>query len=584
MEKDFEKQLPAAETPKQLRTLDEIERVFAAANEHRDYAIYTGAMDAALEAKAQTLLPYFEEISEGDVIVDAGSGTGKLAELVAREFSHARVYALDISHELHERAKEIQALTQLIYGDAQEKIFPDNSVAVKYFSSVGHEIESFGGSMRLAVETAFRELRPGGQLIMRDFAKPSRSQPVFMRLLNTAGIDRPEADYVELSTTALFKRFAKEFQGGNIFPYEQAARDGISYFKLSPELAHEFYLRKDYTANWRQEIKEKYTYWTPEETKHILEEIGYVNVRVIPELNPWIYEHRLENQIALYEETAEGTLQPIDFPPTHMVVIAEKPKDISSVVEAQLLPEGVDYKKLLATIELREEEHIVKIGDREFRIDPKSRRQGTKKICYALEDDPTQVIKFARGDTLNLHSVFRSFQQTIESQDILDTYQVPRAKILDWDGKEENHHGPPYCYFLQECVASKGPLAADLIRRGEIIEEDVKQMAEMINKFEDERVYQIDTNPFNWYRVTDEDGKTTMVYGDGKVYCYDEQWQFKYVGLLQWLNPDYVEKARDDCAAIPTRHAFEELQVEWDKRNDNLAQWWKKYLKPVYQP
>lgn len=159
-----------------LPELEKVRKKLVAANEHRDYSIYTRSMDAALEVKAHSMFPHFGDIREGSVIVDAGSGTGQMAELAMREFHGARVFALDISHELMERAEDERALTNLMFGDASDQNFPDNSIDVKYFSTSGHEIESFGGtgSMRKAVRNTFRELILEGELLFGTFANHPR--------------------------------------------------------------------------------------------------------------------------------------------------------------------------------------------------------------------------------------------------------------------------------------------------------------------------------------------------------------------------------------------------------------------------
>lgn len=311
-----------------------IRKDFETANEHRDYSIYTRLMDAAVEAKARSLFPHFN-VKKGDIIVDAGSGTGALTKLVLRTFPDAKVFALDISKELQKRMNKGESHIKIVFGDAAEQNFLDNSVAVKYYSTSGHEIESFGGRgrMRMAIENTFQELKPGGRVVIRDFAKPSGVNPVYMKILSRVGVDSipqdvnsENIDYNVLSTRALFDRFQKEFGGGSAFHYERVVIDGEEYFKIDQEWAHEFYLRKDYTANWRQEIKEKYTYWTMEEARQTLNDIGYVNVRVIPDPNEYILNNRLEGKIALYELVDGGRLRLVQFPPTHMVIVGEKPR------------------------------------------------------------------------------------------------------------------------------------------------------------------------------------------------------------------------------------------------------------------
>lgn len=582
---------PVEEMERKAAQLSEEERIrqeFERANEHRDYSIYIRSMDAALEAKARSLFPHFQ-VEEGDIMVDAGSGTGALAELAAREFRGARVYALDISHELQERAQEGKALTELVYGDAGEQNFPTNFVQVKYYATSGHEIESFGGPgrMRHALEHTFLELKPGGQVIIRDFAKPSRTEPIFMKIISRVGIDQvppgiktEDIDYNTLSTSALLDRFQKEFRGGGVFSFERVTIDGEEYIKIDPEWAHEFYLRKDYTANWRQEIKEKYTYWTPEEAKQILEDLGYENVRVIPDPNEWILKQRLEGKIKLYEMIPEGELQHLPFPMTHMVVIGEKPRSIKNGLGEgkKEIVRGVDYQKVLSSIEIDRENNKVRIGDHEFEVESTEPLVGTKKFVFRLHGGRPCVLKVVRPDTYNDHNVFKSMYQVIERQKILRHYKTPHLKIIEHDPE-----GPPFRYVVQEAVPENALSAVDLIQKDMLKEEDVKQMAKIINAYEKGKEWQLDTNPFSWFRLTRSDGSTQMVYISGKVYRYDEQWAFKRVGLLQWVDPQYIRQGRNFSAAIPSYKSFEIFQQKWREDGEHIN-WWGKYLDSVIRP
>jgi ubiquinone/menaquinone biosynthesis C-methylase UbiE len=568
----------------------EARRSFEKANENRDYSIYAWAMDAALEAKAQSIFPHFGNIKEGSVIVDAGSGTGQMAELAAQEFHGAQVFALDISHELQERAEDGRAISSLVFGDATEQNFPDGSVDVKYYSTSGHEIESFGGagSMRKAVKNTFRELVPGGRVIIRDFSKPSRREPVYMHILSRVGIDKvPEniqeenIDYNMLSASALFHRFHQEFRGGGAFDFENVIVDGEEYIKIDPEWAHEFYLRKDYTGNWRQEIKEKYTYWSAEEAQQILEEEGYVNVRVIPDPNEYIIKNRLEGKIDLHE-MKRGKLSKISFPMTHMVVVGEKPMTLpfeerSAAAGKQEMP-VVDYKKIFSTMKIDEEGKTVQIDDREYPFSEKP-IVGTKKIVFQLEGNPKRVLKIVRSDTHNDHNAFKAVYQAIERQSVLEEMRTPHLKIV-----ERDPGSPPWRYVIQEALPEGSISAAKLIELGKISEEDVKQMADVINKYEKGKEWQLDTNPFGWYRVTREDGSTQMVYVSSKVYRYDERWEFRKVGLPQWIYSHYVQNSQFFCATIPRARDYEKMKKKWQEKDDQVTGWWKKYLDSSLQP
>ena len=152
-------------------------------------------------------------------------------------------------------------------------------------------------------------------------------------------------------------------------------------------------------------------------------------------------------------------------------------------------------------------------------------------------------------------------------------------KILEIDPS-----GPPQRYFIQERVAEDSVSAADLIRQGKLSEEDIKQMAEYISAFELEKKWQLDTNPFNWYRVTNDDGTAQMTYIDGKVYKYDDDWEFRKIGLLQWIDPSYVEGGNTHTARIPKKTKYNQLKEDWANDNSEQVLWWKKYLSQLLQP
>ncbi|HBR80237.1 MAG: hypothetical protein UX09_C0027G0006 [Candidatus Uhrbacteria bacterium GW2011_GWE2_45_35] len=558
---------------------------FAQANEHRDYSIYTKLMDAALEAKSRAIFPHFGQLPEGAAIVDIGSGTGAQAELAAREFRSARVYALDYSHELLEQAVGEKTFVRPVFGNAVERNFPDNSLDAAYASTSGHEIESFGGpgSAEKTVQIMFSQLKPGGKLVWRDFAKPSLTEPVYMKINSTVGLETPppntppeEIDYNSLSPQAIFECFHRQFGGGGAFEYERVTVAGQEYLKISPEWAHEFYLHKDYTANFLQEVKEKYTYWTPEEARQVFEAAGFVNVRVIPEQNEWITKNRLKGKIELAVMDEEGKLQAVDFPPTHMVIVGEKPKDYSVVSEGGEI-EVVDYEKILATIDYNPAAGLVRIGEKEFAVEDQP-IVGGKKICFWLKDQPGQVLKIVRPDARNVHNAFKSVFQTVERQQFLEENEIPRLRILKTDPE-----GPPYRYVIQE-AAPQGVVSADeLIRGGELSERDIQQMSAIVNRYEKGRQWQLDTNPFSWFRVTKDDGQTEMVYASGKVYRFDEDWTFEKIGLLQWLDPKYVSEATASTAAIPQAKAHQALVRKWAGSAKNTV-FWKKYLDPTVQP
>jgi ubiquinone/menaquinone biosynthesis C-methylase UbiE len=306
------------------------------ANQGRDLESYTGRMDAATISKAETLLHYFANIKNNMLIVDAGSGTGKVAESILTKLQQSdkkiKMIAVDITHKYRNISPYIQEITWLI-ADAAQQNFAANSVDIKYFSTSAHEIISFGGGpqrMITALKNTLTELKPGGQIIIRDFVKPSNKQ-VLMQIRQNDGQDfdsiknNKKIDYSRLSTMALFQCFHREFAGGNAFDFKLIKQNnGNQLLQLDLEWAYEFYMRKEYRDNWQNEINEKYCYWTLEETQKVLEEIGFVNVKVEANPNQYILNNWLKEQVKLYTKDDDGNLIDFNFPSTHMVAVGFK--------------------------------------------------------------------------------------------------------------------------------------------------------------------------------------------------------------------------------------------------------------------
>lgn len=548
----------------------------------RDLTIYSELMDAALKAKAASIMPYFGDVSDRSIIVDVGSGTGQLAEYISRELRSSNIYAVDFSHDMLALASNNLSKINLVHDDATklDKI-PNESTDIIYHGTVGHEIQTFRGLSGLdeSLQASYRCLKPGGREIWRDFIKPPEGE-VYLEILTNDGVNTIEEatqngflDYSLLSTKALFECFYRQFKGGNAFVYENVTENGHNLIKLPAQYAQEFILRKDYTANWRQEIEEEYTYWTQDETRLAFEKTGFTKIEVINDDNEYIRNNRLRGKIALYINDGSG-LKPVEFP-THMVVVGYKEQTATIKTEDNKI-KPVDFPSLLNSIKIKDDS--IKIDHQEF---PRGELlgRGQHKEVYLLDDGKNdKVIKIVRKDMTTFYSAFSSLQQSVERQYILENFGVKYMKIYDYD-----RNGPPYRFLIQEKIPKGSICASELIISGELKEENIAQMAQIVNAFENSKQWQIDTNPFNWYR-TNKDGKSEMVYIGGTVYRYNENWSFDKVGLLQWVDPRYVESSQNQSAKIPNQTEVQDFAKRWHKLDTKYANWWKKYLSLNFQP
>lgn len=207
-------------------------------------------------------------------------------------------------------------------------------------SSLTHEIESYGGRQELLqfIQNRFQELAPGGIWVNRDVVGPeNKNETVWMVLNQTDGrnddfdqafTDRESlASYLKgLSTYAKFLRFTRDFRKKESYElsYSLHEKNGESFVVLKLSDACEFMSRKDYNDNWESEMHETFTFWSFSEWKQHLEDAGFA---VLPEsaayTNDWIVKNRFEGKLTLFVE-ADGQLQPLPYPVTNMMLLAEK--------------------------------------------------------------------------------------------------------------------------------------------------------------------------------------------------------------------------------------------------------------------
>lgn len=233
--------------------------------------------------------------------------------------------------------------------------------------------------------------------------------------------------------------------------------------------------------------------------------------------------------------------------------------------------EDIILKNLLKSILIGEK--IIKIEDQIFPI-KRMIGQGHHKQVFEIDDEENnKVIKIVRKDAKDITSAFLSFEQAIDNQKVLKSLGLNYAKIIDFDKKL------PYRYLVQEKIPEQGVYVASLIRNNELDETDICQISKIINYLEREKKWQLDTSPFNWFKVDHQ-----LVYTGGTVYKYDENWSFNRVGLWQWVDPAFTSETADQSTKIPTKKDEERLVSFWQNSTDQKIRWWKRYLNSNVQP
>jgi SAM-dependent methyltransferase len=313
----------------------------------RNYSSYARGMNEIIRLK---YLDIRDGIKPGR-IVDEGCADGALLAEISRDFPDSDLFGIDLSSEFASRFRERQragefggAYVHFFHRNLFDRVFDPDSIDTTLCNSTLHEIWSYGDgekSVRNYLAEKFRQLRPGGRLLIRDVVGPDEGgRDILLWCADRDGADLPsealdehrgrEAGWLHgLSTRSRFRLFAKDFLRGRPFPFTEERHDGQTQFQLTLRQAAEFLSKKDYTDNWVSEMNEEFCFWSFQEWKKVISETGF---RICENPNPsehgsrsyvspWIVENRYEGRVKLLA----GSAAQLDWPPSNMVIVAEKP-------------------------------------------------------------------------------------------------------------------------------------------------------------------------------------------------------------------------------------------------------------------
>jgi hypothetical protein len=310
----------------------------------RNYASYTQGMsnDAIIDLKYRDIKTH---ILPGR-IADEGCADGALLARIADDFPDSDLIGIEITGELLSRCLERQragafggAFVHFHQRNITSPIFQAGTIHTTICNSTLHELWSYNdraNTILRYLHEKYRQLAPKGCLLIRDVVGPDELEKIVYLWLTDEDGDSwmPDAaqEVAALSTQARFFRFAHDFlpqrraaSHAPQVPYQVETVGERIYIVTTMRLAVEFMTKKDYTDNWASEMHEEFAFWSFADWKATLCQIGFeVNPASYVYTNEWILENRWRNKVALFCR-AENELVPFPYPPTTMVIIAEKP-------------------------------------------------------------------------------------------------------------------------------------------------------------------------------------------------------------------------------------------------------------------
>ena len=306
----------------------------------------------------------FNDIKDAVVegkIADEGCADGALMVRLAETFPDSDIIGIDITGEFISRVEERQragefkkSFVYVYQRNLLQPVFSNNSVDTVICNSTLHELWSYGEqakSVRNYLRYKYKQLTPGGRLVIRDVVGPEHKGTVVYMKLNTLDGETYSSDDERilstpperLSTASRFFRFVHDYlselsetgrRTDNCkVSYTQEEVQGISYIKLALKDAAEFLLTKDYTDNWHSEMNEEFTFWDINEWKQELAKVGFAIVNddsADPKYskayaNEWIVKNRYQPTATLWVKNESGKLVEFPYPVTNMVLVGEKP-------------------------------------------------------------------------------------------------------------------------------------------------------------------------------------------------------------------------------------------------------------------
>lgn len=280
---------------------------------------YLDTMNDISSSRKGDLINYVK----GDTLVDVGSGSGILLNMLEERYPNKSVFGTDVSSTVIETLKKKKSKENRSW-EVKEHNFVDSCFSpcsTVIFSSILHEIYSYTEgenghfdieSVKKALKNAYESIVPGGRILIRDGVKTPSSDTCLL-LIKT-----PEAK-------DFFDNYCRDFKG-----LKEYDRKNISVSE-TPEGALvsadiNFIREFMYTLTWGpasyfNEVKEQFGYFTMDEFVSFFRELG-ANILVAESYFEKDYQVHLEPMVTLMNQNQEI----IRYPDSNCFIIVEKPQ------------------------------------------------------------------------------------------------------------------------------------------------------------------------------------------------------------------------------------------------------------------
>ncbi len=284
---------------------------------------YLQTMNDAEESTKMSIPDYVT----GEIIVDVGSGGGVLLNELEKRYPDRKIVGTDISQNVIE-ALERKKAEENRHWTAIRHNFVDESMPYKVdtviFSSIIHEIYSYTDlgrgkfdkdSIVRALKNAVDSLNVGGRIVIRDGVK-------------TPGNGKMKIVFKSDEGFQFFRQFLADFRGMDELPDDRKVCGMIPEERTvvtDINFGREFL----YTYTWGpesfpHEVQECFGYYTLDEFRDLFDSFGNMRVLKAVSLLEDGYRQNLEKYVSIFAVEEDGSCEPMAFPHSNCIVVAEK--------------------------------------------------------------------------------------------------------------------------------------------------------------------------------------------------------------------------------------------------------------------
>lgn len=270
-------------------------------------------------------------LEPGSIVVDIGCRDGSMAYTMSVLAPTMHFVGIDKNPDRIKKAREIYTQPNLEYqvGDVLTDALPDDKADAIICNFVLHEIFSNNGFNQRLVRQTLRQcqkyLKPGGILLIRDYAEPNNPDDMVLIEMPDARSKGPKPeDMSEPDLLIWYSEHAtmrEDSHEAGFFLEELPARfPRTRLFRLAHKWAYEFVMRKDQRNEFQDELPKEYTFYNERDYQKTLNAMGLRVLYSAPHWDDAYTARHFEKNFRLLDEN--GT--PLGTPATSFIVVAQK--------------------------------------------------------------------------------------------------------------------------------------------------------------------------------------------------------------------------------------------------------------------